>query len=438
MVAPPINSNGRGVESIPKSVVEEPKGDGYIQGDYVINLATVADDIPVWGSMPAFRDRKLREFWTTEPILASAIFTTVSRYVAFGWSLSGPDRQVNIVDSVLHGSEFGRGWECMMIKVLTDMFSQDNGAWIEIIRTEDDPRAPCVSLKHMDTSRCVRTGRAEDPVIYYDFDGRGHRMKYYQIIELTDMPSPLDFARGMQVCAVSRCLRAAQLIRDMLTYMREKMSGRFHRAVHLVGGVQMKTITDALATNQFAMDNQGLTRFAVPVIIAALDPTKSVSHEQIDLASLPDGFKFDEHMKWYINQLALAFGSDYQDFAPLPGGNLGSAQQSETLHMKSRGKGPRLFMSMLEHKLNYQGVMPKSVKFTFGDQDVAEDMQHARLRLNRAQQLEILMRSFIIDDSVARQILADYGDLDPKYLAQLGDVDLTPDIDETKKPPDPP
>lgn len=427
-----INTNGRGIESIDKSVVKEPQGDGFL-GDFVFNMASTADDFPAWGTYPALRDRKLREFWPNEPILASAIFTTIARYVAFGWSLKGPDRQVAITERVLHGAEFGQGLDVMLSKVLTDVFTQDNAGWIEMIRTEDDKRAPCIGLKHLDTSRCIRTGRAEEPIIFYDIQGNGHRMKYYQVIEISDMPMPLEYARGMQMCAVSRCLKAAQLIRDMLTYMREKMSGRFHRAVHLVGGVQRQTIADAMAANQQVMDDQGLSRFAIPVIIAALDPTRTVSHEQIDLASLPDGFKFDEHMKWYINQLALAFGADYQDFAPLPGGNLGSAQQSETLHMKSRGKGPRLFMSKLENAFNFHGVMPSTVKFIYGDQDVSEDTQHARLRKLRADQLKVLTDAFIISPQVARQILADFGDLDPKYLAELGDKDLTPDINEEAK-----
>lgn len=422
-----VNTNGRGVAAISESVVKEPVGEGYIYGDYVLSMAAQADDIPLWGTYPAARDRKLRDFWPTEPILASALFTTIARYVAFGYTLRGPDRQVDIYNNVLEGAEFGGGWQTFATKMLLDCFTQDNAAWAEIIRTEDDPRAPVVSLKHLDSGRCVRTGRAKEPIIYYDLEGNGHLMKWYQVMEWNEFPSPHEYARGSQYCALTRILKASQVMRDILVYMSEKMSGRFHRAIHIVGGIQHKTISDAMNANRFDADSSGLRRFVLPVVIAALDPTKTVSKETIELASLPDGFDYDVQLKWYINQLALGFGADYQDYAPLPGGGLGSAQQSEILHLKARGKGPRLFMKMVENKFNYHGILPRSVKMFYGDQDIAEDMQNARLRLTRAQERAVRIKSNEITPEMARQLAADAGDLDGRYLMAVGEPDITPD-----------
>lgn len=425
-----------------ESVVKQPYNGTLVPVDfneYVINLAHVADDIPAWGSAPAERDRKLREFWITEPILAGAIFTTIARYAAFGWSLQGPPRMVSMVERVLHGVEFGQGWLQFILKVLIDLLTQDNGAFIEVIRASDSPTAPVVSLKHLDANRCIRTGRALEPVIYRDIHNNAHIMKWYQIAMLTECPSPIEFARGMQYCTVTRILKASQIVRDIRTYEREKVSGRFNRQIHLVSGVTMNTINDALRAHNLQADAQGLLRYIQPAVIAALDPTKSVSVATIELASLPDGFKKDEQFKWYITELALAFGADYQDFAPLPGGNLGSAQQSETLHLKSRGKGPRLFMSMLEHAMNFHGLLPQNVKFEFGDQDVAEDMQHARLRLNRAQERAARIQSLELTPQVARQIAVDMGDLDARYLSQFGEDDITPTgTGPEDEPTDPP
>jgi len=379
----------------------------------------MADEIPPWGTAPRERDRKLREFWHTEPFLAGAIFTTVARYAAFGWSLKGPTRVVEQVDKVLNGVERGGGWNPWILKILTDLLTQDNGAFFETVRESDDPRAPVVTLQHLDSNRCIRTGRPMEPVIYRDLDGVMHKLKYYQVQALEEFPSPIEEARGMQYCVVTRLLKAAQVMRDLLVYQREKISGRRPRAVHLISGVQRQTIEDAMRRADFSADSAGLTRYMQPVIVASLDPTSQVSKETIELASLPDGFDYDTSMKWYISVLALAFGADYQDFAPLPGGNLGSAQQSETLHLKSRGKGPRLFMNLLESKFNYQGIMPRSVTFSFGDQDIVEDMQHARGRMLRAQERAARIKSGEITPEVARLLAVSHGDLEEDHLALL-------------------
>jgi hypothetical protein len=407
------------------TVIKEPIGTLGIAGDYILYMASVADNVPIWGTAPATRDQMLRAFWPTEPILASALFSTISRYAAFGWTLQGPPKTVSAVQGVLHGVELGDGWISLITKTLIDLFTQDNGAFIEIVRTADTPTAPVISLNHLDANRCVRTGLRQEPVIYYDVGGQGHSLKWFQVIKLTEFPSPIERARGMQYCVITRLLRAAQVMKDIGVYEREKISGRFNRAIHLIGGVQSATILKALESQRQRADEENLRLYLQPLIIAALDPTSTVTKQTIELASMPDGFNRESAFKWYVNQLALAFGSDYQDYAPMPQGNLGSSQQSQILHMKSRGRGPKLFMSMIEHMFNFHGIMPATVKFIFGDQDIAEDMDHARLRQMRAQERQIRIASNEITPQIARQIAVDVGDLDPKYLDALNESDLT-------------
>lgn len=407
------------------SVVKEPLHGEYGFGaDVVLSVASMADEIPAWGLMPAMRDRMLRSFWPTESNLASAIYTTVSRYAGFGWQLDGPSRMVSIYEKLLHSAEFGEGWQQFISKLLLDLFTQDNGAFIEIVRERDSPTSPVVSINHLDANQCIRTGVRHEPVIFYDRYGVPHLMKWYQCVPLAEFPSPIEVMRGMQYCAVTRMLRAAQIMRDVAIYKHEKISGRFVKALWLVGGIQTKTIEDAMTKHGVAADNSGLARYIQPVVIGSLDPTAKVSAEKIELASLPDGFDEDKFMRWYINQIALAFGSDYQEYAPLPGGGLGSGAQAETLHLKSRGKGPRLFMSMLEHIFNWQGILPTNVAFTYGDQDVAEDMERTRLRLLRAEERATRIKSGELTPEVARQIAVDVGDLDEGYLDMLAETDL--------------
>lgn len=407
-------------------VQQPPVGGGLALGDFVLSFATAADEFPAWGTAPAARDRRLREFWPTEPVLAGALVSTVAKYAGFNWKLTGPQRQIRHYEVMFESSDRGRGWVGFISKVLFDLFTQDNGAFIEIVRTEDNETAPVINLNHLDSGRCIRTGRDLEPVWYRDLYGVLHTLKWYQVITIEEMPSPIEDARGMQYCAVTRLLRAAQIMRDIGIYKREKVSGRFNRAVHLVSGVQTRTVDDAIKQQRANADSMGLIRYIQPLIVGAVDPTARVSVATIDLASLPDGFDEDKTMRWYINQLALAFAGDYQDYSPLPGGGLGSSRQSQTLHLKGQNKGARLFMKLLESKFNYHGVLPRNIRFQFGEQDSNQDADAARLSQMRAEERSIRIASGEITPQMARQIAVDVGDLDPVYLTAIGEEDITP------------
>lgn len=414
----------------PQSVIKEPSvngsGMGSIETLLLPMMASISDGLPAWGTNNVARERALREFWPTEPVLAGALFSTAARYAAFGWTLTGGPRSAQAVRDVFNNSQLGMGWMAMILPTLLDLFTQDNGAFIETVRADED--APCVQLNHLDSARCIRTGNSKEPVQYMDLDGKKHLLKGYEVIPLAEFPSPDETKRGMQYCVVTRLLRAAQILRDIAVYKHEKISGRFTRAIHIVSGVSKKSIDDAVMAQQNQADSQGLIRYMQPVIVASLDPTANVTSDTIDLASLPDGFDEEKTMKWYIDQLALAFGGDYQDYAPLPGGNLGTAQQSEVLHLKGRGKGPALFMRMLEQRFNFHGVMPRNITFQFGEQDTGEDASRQDIRKKRAETLNIYVTSGILTPEVALQVAVDAGDLDEKYLTAMGAVDLTETI----------
>lgn len=386
-------------------------------------IGNAADGVPDWGTSVVTRDAALRRFWPTEPLLASAIYSTVGRYAALGWSMAGPPQTVKVQQEMLANVEGGRGWTTLITKLLLDLFTQDNGGFWEWVRTADDADAPIVSINHLDAARCRRTGDSEVPVIYFDHQGRGHDMKWYQVETFEEFASPIEHVYNIQYCALTRLLRAAQIMRDISVYEREKISGRFSKALHLVGGVTAKAMKDAQAAQQEAATGQGLTRYIQPIIVASLDPTTSVSTKTIELASLPDGFDKEAAFKEYIATMAMAFGGDYQDYAPLPGGNLGSSQQSETLSQKSRGKGPALFRAIMQQKMNNKGAMPRSVQFDIGENEIEVRLQRAELEIKESQVLSVQISSGVLSPRVARQIAVDKGMLDPRYLDLLKEDD---------------
>lgn len=428
------------------SVVVHPKdpalGMGLMGDTYglITALAGAADTMPAWGvnGGTAARDAALTAFWPTEPMFASALYTIVGRYASFGWTLKGPPLTTAAVQRLLHSAQYGEGWMSFCMRVLVDLFTQDNGAFIEIVRAGDSPSAAPIGINHLDSSRCYRTGVPQTPVIYYDDYGKGHRMQWYQIIPMAEFPSPRERHRGMQYCALTRVLKAAQIMREIETMKHEKASGRFTSSVHLVSGMPTRMIEDAMKTHNSGADAQGLTRYITPLIIGTLDPTATIGHAQIDMKTLPDGFNETEALTWYVTNLAMAFGTDYSDFAPSPGRNIGSGSEARTAHVKSRGKGAAVFMTTLQQVFNFRGVMPSTVTFQFGEQDLAEEFDRLAVKEKRASWIDILVARNVITRQVARQMLVDAGDMDPRYLKMMGEEDATGEVElEASLPPAP-
>jgi hypothetical protein len=297
------------------------------------------------------------------------------------------------------------------------LFSQDNGAFVELIRAKDRPDSPVLAIGHLDSSKCERTGNPMMPVVYTDRLGKRHPMKWYQIKPLTELPMPVEEGYGIQLCSVSRCLLAAQILRDIHVYKREKVSGNFTRAIHFASGVNRREIQDALSLHKEETRNLGLYRYSQPLIVSGIDPSHPVKVETINLASLPDAFDEESSMKWYVAQLALAFGVDYQEFAPLPGGNLGSASQAEIQHMKARGKGPALVMAVIENLMNNSGILPKTVKFKYKEHDLQAESKKAESAFTRAKERSMRLNSFELDPIAALDLAVQAGDI-PDYVAQ--------------------
>jgi hypothetical protein len=153
------------------------------------------------------------------------------------------------------------------------------------------------------------------------------------------------------------------------------------------------------------------------VVVGSIDPQARASVATINLAQLPDGYDEEKALRDYITTMAMAFGGDYQDLAPLPSGQGGSAQ-ADVLAVKARSKGPKLFMSMLSTILNYR-VLPAGLTLTFGEQDASADLDRIKLSVMRAEERAMRIKSGEISPEVARMLAVEAGDLDERFLAEL-------------------
>lgn len=274
---------------------------------------------------------------------------------------------------------------------------------------------------------CTRTGIPEYPVVYTDLDGKQHKLSWYQVVTIEEMPSPREEMHNVQHSAIDRCLRLSQILRDMLIYKHEKISGRFARAVHLTNA-DAQLLQDAIDQAKEDADNRALQRYLQPIIISTVDPTAKPEVATIPLASLPDGFSEEETMRWYIAGIANAFGVDYGFLSPLPGNKLGTSNQAETQERQARGKSSRLFMQTITNKLNYSGILPRTVEFQFAVSDPWEESEQDSAFARRTRGYQALLQSGLLPDWVVRQMASDKGDIDPRYLEMMGETDQTPII----------
>jgi len=409
---------------VDSSVVEQP--DPRTGGIHrmILAIANYADDIPTWSKVPHSRDQKLREFIPKENLLTSTIYAAVARIANFRWDVvpadmtkAPPKNTMKAVKrSLTQWSDRGEGWLSLVQKTFIDFYTQDNGAFWELIRRDDRPDSPVIAIGHLDANRCTRTGNARVPVIYEDIYGKTHYLNWWNVHTFEDMPSAEEDAYGVGYCALTRALLAAQILRDIDIYKREKVSGNFTRAIHFVSGVSQGEIDDGMLWAREQMLNNGLYRYSQPVIIPGLDPSHPVSVETVNLASLPDAFDEDTTLKWYVAQLAAAFGLDYQEIAPLPGGNLGSSQQSDILHQKTQGKGPALAISKIEDALNNHGYLPNTIRFEIKEHDIYSEKAKADAAFTRTKRCAMQITSGILDPEGALDLAVLDGDV-PEWIA---------------------
>lgn len=425
-----------------RTVVDSPSVDESLRPrayPVILQIAQAAQSITPWGTYPEQRDKELRSFWHAESWLASVVYSVSIRNASFAWEVVGSDPEkpqprntVRAVKNILKNSNRGKGWKNLIIKTCVDMYTQDNGAFWEIIRNKNSPSAPVINIAHLDSARCYRTGDPQYPVIYQDRYGRERALRWWEVKTIEEFPSPIEEAFDLQYSAVTRALLAAEIVQSISTYKMEKVSGNFTKAVDVVSGVTKNQIDDAVALAQEQNLNQVLYRYSLPVVVAGVDPTSTLSHVHIDLASLPDNFDEDTSFKWYVAQLAAAFGVDYQEIAPLMTGNLGSSQQSDILHLKTRGKGPALIMGLLEDIIN-GGLIPGNVQFKFLEQDLRTETERAEAKFTRVKARAMQIKSGELDAEAARELAIIDGDL-PRWLAE--DVEERADTMNVEQPED--
>ncbi len=399
---------------------------GGLGHSLILSMRQANELISPWWSYT--RDSQLRSFWKTVDYLAGAVYTMESRLktVPFRVQPINPDikshrRLAMEFQKILEEeSDFWAGWGTFYSQFVEDLITQDNGTFAEILgegRPDGPIRGRPLGLAHLDSARCQRTSNPEFPVVYNASSGKRTKLHWTRVMFTSQQPSPSETMHRVGFCAVSRCINVAQTLYDILVYKQEKLGSRPQRAVWVTqGGLDPNDVRGAFALAQESMDNRLLRRYSNTVVIGA-DTIPDAGIQDLDLASLPDGFDEQTSVTLGMSTIALAFGVDARELFP---GLQAGATRAEALiaHIKQRGKGPGDILKETERLINSK-FLPPSLIFEFDFQDDEQDRTVSEIRKVRADVLNTLGSVGFLDvRGVREQMLAD-GDLTQEQFERM-------------------
>jgi len=410
--------------------------EGYALSFLNFQWTTYQEDIPDWG-LP-IRDQWLRAFWHSpgNEILQGAVSSMIKKIKALNWYIEGGKRLTAYFQQVLGYAEGGHGWDRFISKVVEDYLTLDRGAFIEVIHATDDPNSRVVGLAHLDGVQCWPTGNVEHPVIYHDSNGKPHRLDYRQVIHLADLASPDQSKHDRGFCAVSRVIKAANILRRFAQFKDEKLSTRPVPGLALAQGITQHMLRDALARadEEEIMEHGRLMYRNIP-IIAALDTQAEVNLQMIEFRSVPDGFSVVEETTLFVYIVALAFGVDAREFWPAT--TTGATKADALVQaQKAKGKGPGDLMSQIEWGMNWK-VLPAGLEFKFDFVDDQEDREKAEIAKLKVEVVRSMWLADpatltgIISTEEARNLLVAQGQLPEEFKVDLATEEET--LYETEK-----
>ncbi len=403
-----------------------------------LRLAGDSDGLPAWWS--PMRDKTLRAYVRSNPVLSAIVSGESVRVRNMTYTLTledGRSRKIQRYHDMLQDCDFGKGFRSLSQKVATDLLTQDNGAFIELIgrggnRDTQRPldRNSIETFAHLDASRIWRTYDPEYPVVYTNpYDAKYHIMHYTRVIMMSQNEQPDELARGLGFCATSRAFDIARYIYDMQTYKREKVSGSSPE-IAMLQGMGIQHFAKGLADSGQMNLNAGFIKFKNMAIIGAPGsgaPNQTAPDLKIvGLKNVPDGFDFRDETQVAMALLTMAFNVDIRDYFPLQQSGATKADAG-IQHEKSAGKGRADLMTIIEDAINYR-VLPDYVTFAYDAKDDIEDKQRAEIKQIRVDTYSTMITSGIVSVDEARLMAAEEGDIDPAFLENqtVADDSATP------------
>ncbi|NPU89990.1 MAG: hypothetical protein HPY87_08960 [Fervidobacterium sp.] len=409
---------------IDNTVQENVRAENEFGLSFITFLSKAADIVAPWWSPR--RDKELREFYRSVDHLCGAVFTTTTKISSIPFKIVPNDfsikSHVRIADQytkfLYDVAQFGDGWINFISRVVEDLYCQDNGAFIEIIGEGDksqEIQGMPLSVAHLDSAHCIRTGDPIYPVIY-EYNGQKHKLHFSRVIYMSQMPSPDVDMNGVGICAISRALYSAQNLLDMAVYKQEKLGSRPNRRLIITkGGLDPEDIQTAIRLAEENMSSSGLTRYSKTIGIGDRN-LQDPSVEVVDLTSM-DGFDEENSTIFAMIVIATAFGLDPKELFPY---QMSGATKADSViqHMKQRGRSLGQTLYMLETGFTNK-FLPPFLHMEFDYQDDAEDRQVADINNVRATTRQFNINNSVTDVRTERELMLLHGEISREQFVQL-------------------
>lgn len=405
----------------------EKRGDGGVAflWTFMESLAGRGEAIPRWGS-PG-RTAKLRQLVREEPILAGAVAALVAKVQALDWQITGGRNRVARYHAILGEAEDGAGWSALLDPWVQDYLIADLGGVLELAR--DGENGPVLGVYHIDAARLTLTGNVLMPLVYSPSDGKGKQipLRPLDFSRIVDMRSPDETRRGLGLSAVSRSLKAAQLLMALYRYEEEQLSDLPPQGIAAITGLTMAELAEAYELYEAKRrSKEELTFKGVLWLAAQTNPLQQIGVTLTPFSTLPSHWNRTEIVTQYIYVLALDFGVDPREFWPVSQGPLGSGKEAEIQAEKAKGKGFGQMIAKIERSINWD-ILPEGLEFAFDLRDSEDDLLRARIQqqiVANVRQLwepNMVAGAGMISTDEARRILAEQGVL-PEWTGALGEL----------------
>ncbi|MBN9393109.1 MAG: hypothetical protein J0I20_34065 [Chloroflexi bacterium] len=378
-------------------------------------------ELPVYGLRE--RDYVLSRTVLYEGNWAGAISIAITKMASLGFNVKAPtDLAARKYQELFHASNVGQGWVHFLSQHLRDFLNTDNGAFIEVVRATPAVGSKIIGLVHLDSKRCYRTGDPEIPVLYRDRKDRYHQLRAHQVITFVDMPTPEETFNGIGLCAASRAYKAIRKMAFVDQYLEEKVSGFKANSIHFLTGINDKQLKKALDGQEAEQRKSGAVVYRGAAFVPMIDK-EGISHVEVELAGLPDGFDYEVELSKTHLKYANAIGLDIQDLEPLSGQALGTGAQSMVLNNKAKGKGLAAWLQQFTHLINFF-LLPNNASFFFAEKSLDDELKTAQVTQARAAAVLTMVQAGVLDPATGQplQYMVDLGELPQSYLP----VDTTP------------
>jgi hypothetical protein len=344
--------------------------------------------------------------------------------------LNGPTAKVQYWQDMLGQAHFGRGWEYLLKLIVRDFLTQSYGGIFEIAGP-GDPTKPLLEtptgINHLDAGRCYVTGNPIYPILYYSlWDGRLHRMHASRVYQLADDPIADERYFGIGTSALERSIAICNREIRMAEYIDAQLDDKPQPGMLALTGMTSKQWENLL--QKYMGDQQkgdNIPAFGRTIVLTSLDPNAPVKAESIPFSQTPELFDFAKYTDVDIDSFALAIGVDRQELWQLSGGKaIGTASQSETLNLKSRGKLYGDLITSLERFVNW-ALLPDDCEFKIEEQDTQEDARQAALDLQIVQVGQALIDMGFETEVVAQLLTQQSKTFRDAFENDLGQVQAT-------------